>query len=49
MSEKVEGQEIENGQAGAPEELTEHELNGVAGGGGGGSGAHPLGPPPPAP
>jgi hypothetical protein len=45
MVEESEAQEAERDQA--PEELTERELDDVAGGNGGGTGLHPLGPPAP--
>jgi len=47
MSEESKPQELENDRLVAPEELTNQELNEIAGGNGGGTGLHPLGPPTP--
>jgi bacteriocin-like protein len=45
MSEELKPQELENDQPAAPKELSEQELNEIAGGNGAGTGGH-LGPSP---
>jgi hypothetical protein len=47
MCEELKPQQLENDQPVAPGELSEQEMNEIAGGNGGGTGLHPLGPPTP--
>jgi hypothetical protein len=49
MSEELKPKELENEQPVAPEELSEQELNEIAGGNGGGTSYHGGPPPPPGP